>query len=355
MHDFLRFSWNFIGNNAILRYLENVMVKDRLSHAYVFSGPNHIGKETCVRRFLSLLSCEARTNANEGENQNVPNVPCGECVHCRQIQKGIHPDIFFVQRSFDEKAGKWKKNIAIEQIRAFQDQLALGTFGTRYKIGVIWAAEYLSEEAANSLLKTMEEARPRVIIFLTTESENELLPTIVSRCHVLHFQPVSERVLYDGLVSQMNVDRTQALLFSRLSGGLPGKAVYFSQEKKAFKQYQQQVQEFVEIFQENIAGRLMRVNRMISGAHQGNDVSERLSETVSVWIDVLRDILILKTSPEPLPLLKNEWHVEPLMQVAKRYTPLELLKLLKSLRQLPQKFHQNLQPRMVIDQFFLSF
>ena len=145
-----RFSWPILGHQSIVNYLQTSIINQKINHAYIFYGPEHIGKSLVADYFVNSLQCEEFNNKNK-------KIPCQKCNACQQIEKGIHPDIYKVNKESD------KKNISIEQVRNLQHKLSMRSFLTSYKVAIIDQAESISLEAANSLLKTIEEPTSKTI------------------------------------------------------------------------------------------------------------------------------------------------------------------------------------------------
>lgn len=185
---------DIIGHKNITSFLEKSVKNGEISHAYLFYGPSHLGKKAVASHFAEVIL--GRPIAN-------------------------HPDVYLVGRERDEKESKLAKNISIEQIRELERKLSLSSFLNSYKIGIIEEAETMSEEAANSLLKTLEEPTPKTVIILLSTSTSALPATIVSRCQTLKFLPVAKEKIYDHLLN-LGAGRDEARDLSGISFGKPG-------------------------------------------------------------------------------------------------------------------------------------
>jgi DNA polymerase-3 subunit delta' len=171
----------------------------------MFSGPAGIGKLRVAQAMSAGALC-----AGEG------NKPCGICDSCRQFAYGSHPDFLLVQPD--------GASLKIEQIRGIQHEAALAPYLSSRRVCIINDAETMTEQAANSLLKVLEEPPPGVIFILVTASPQLLPVTILSRCRQIRFQPLNYTQIEQLLVSQ-GVDAKQAALLARLSGGRLGLAL----------------------------------------------------------------------------------------------------------------------------------
>jgi DNA polymerase-3 subunit delta' len=164
----------FIGNEAVVGQLLARLREGRLPHAMIFSGPGGVGKHTCALRIIQALNCSA--GGDEA---------CGECVPCRKVGRGSHPDVSIL--SVEEDASQ----IRIEQVRALRDSLELAPLEGRVRATIVDPAQRLSPGAANGLLKVLEEPPPGTFFFLIATNAHDLLVTIRSRCQAYHFAPLS--------------------------------------------------------------------------------------------------------------------------------------------------------------------
>ncbi|MFC0216149.1 DNA polymerase III subunit delta' [Paenibacillus chartarius] len=161
------------GQPAAKRMLQNSLRRGKVSHAYIFSGPVGTGRRQMALALAKALYCRHRT-----EDQDA----CGECLDCRKVAHGNHPDIHIV-----EPEGQ---TIKIDQIRALQKEFAYKATASATKIYILVQAERMTSQAANSLLKFLEEPASSVVAILITENGNGLLPTIQSRAQWISFTPM---------------------------------------------------------------------------------------------------------------------------------------------------------------------
>lgn len=192
-----------IGHESPIRVLKAAMKNNRIAHAYLFSGPDGIGKRQVAYALASALNC-----------QNPENRPCGMCRSCQKIIKGNHPDVSLV-----EADGKF---IKIEQVRQVTKSEQFSPFEGQYKVFIFEAAEKLNPSAANALLKTLEEPRPHTILILITANPQQLLPTILSRCQKINFSPLLPDQIEKIILEQVENNPEEARILARLSDGSVG-------------------------------------------------------------------------------------------------------------------------------------
>lgn len=178
------------------------MRDENISHSYLFSGPREVGKFTVAKTMAHILQCEQDF--------------CHKCLTCQHIEKGIHSETL----EFRDDG----ETLTIDMMREMIARLYLIPQG-RYKIVLLERIERMTRDAANCLLKVLEEPTPRTIFFLTTDSLREVLPTVVSRCRVMHFASNTPEQLYDILLERHpDADSETLHLVSELSMGRFGAA-----------------------------------------------------------------------------------------------------------------------------------
>src|SRR4030043_2492249 len=207
--------WQIIGQPKALALLEHSLQTGELAHAYLIVGAPHIGKMTLASDLAKAVNCQ-------GEKP-----PGGECQPCRRIADGKHADITVIGLNSAKDSGeiRTRVEISIDAIRELQHSASLPPYEGKCKVFIIDGAEYLSTEAANCLLKTIEEPPPQVIILLLTAEEQRLLPTVISRCQRLELKPLPANEIEKILMESYGIDRDKAGLLARLSRGSLGWAL----------------------------------------------------------------------------------------------------------------------------------
>lgn len=198
----LRYHWRVYGHDSILAALERHMRENNIAHSYLFSGPREVGKFTVAKTMAHILQCERDF--------------CHTCLTCQHIEKGIHTETL----EFRDNG----ESLTIDMIRDLLARLSLVPQG-RYKIVLLERIERMTLDAANCLLKSLEEPTPRTIFFLTTDALREVPATVVSRCRVMHFASNTPEQLCDILAERYpDADDETRRLVSELSLGRFGAA-----------------------------------------------------------------------------------------------------------------------------------
>ena len=187
----------------------------RLAHAYLFLGPAGVGKASFARELARFLFCKDRDSARDS---------CGVCRNCTRLRPEIpvnelnFPDLHWFERPAD------KRDIPIELMRDMQKELSLKPVEGPWKVFVISEAERLNEASANCILKILEEPPPHSLLILLANEADDMLPTILSRVHVIRFKPMPTEKLAKELISREKASPEGAHFLARLSGGSPGQA-----------------------------------------------------------------------------------------------------------------------------------
>jgi len=169
-----------VGQEIPVRILKNAIKLNKISHAYMFSGPRGVGKTTVARILAKAVNC---LNPSEGE-------PCGACENCLLIDKGTFPDLIEIDAA---------SNRGIDDIRSLRESVNYTPMKGKFKIYILDEAHMLTKEAFNALLKTLEEPPPSTIFVLCTTEADKIPPTIASRCQRLMFSMVSKEKVVDYL------------------------------------------------------------------------------------------------------------------------------------------------------------
>ena len=205
-------SWTLLrGHDGPRQQLAQAYQQGRLAHAYLFVGPEGIGKRTFAYELAKTLLCTAAP---------APFTPCDRCPACLQVEAGSHPDIT-VARLPDEK-----QELPVELMRKeFIPRLGLKASRGGWKIGILEDADAFNEESANCFLKTLEEPPPNTLLILRSRTLERQLPTIRSRCQVIRFSPLNSQDLTTVLAQHEITDPARLARLLPLANGSPGLAL----------------------------------------------------------------------------------------------------------------------------------
>lgn len=337
----VEFDWQVIGQIAPLKFLEENIKSRRLGHAYLFCGPHLIGKTTVAKRFFKFLICE--NFQRDFLTRETLKICCNECRACRLYERGAYPDFYLVEKTFDAKNAKEKQNISVNQIRELHEKIFKRSFANSYKMILIPEAENLSEGASNALLKMIEEPTPKTIFILITKNKDALLPTIVSRCQLVNFQPVAQKFIYDELVRR-GASRNLAQELSRLALGRPMVAQNFWLQNEHYVNYKSRLEDITLILGASNAEKFRWINQFF----QINTKKEQYFELLNHLSIIVRDYILLSLNHENL--VSHSFLIDQL----KKIKIIKAENLLKKIELSKDLIQRNLQPRMVIEQIILN-
>jgi len=355
----VKLSWPLVGNSHIIDFLSKSLVNNKVANAYIFFGPQDLGKITVANYFAKCLLCQGKAKFRKGDIVS----PCGQCISCQAFARAkkndssageedrfeaIHGDFHLIEREKD------KKNISIEQAREFIKGLNLSSFLGSYKVGIIKEADSLSLEAANALLKTLEEPKEKVVIILVA-ANLELIPaTIVSRSQVLNFYPVKTDIIYNYLLKEHKVSRSLAKNLSKISLGRPALAVKFLKDKNFYKDYTDKAKIFLDFARQDINERFFGIEKIIESSFSGQEGSKRALRVLEIWQGVARDLLLLDLGQKDL--IQHHIITEELTQQREKFKAgtAVLIKIIKNLEAGKEYLRANVNPKLVLENIAIN-
>ncbi len=329
--------WKTHGQEHLTAALDRALLEERLAHAYLLTGLVGVGKATLAIEMAQAVNCV--------EQQR----PCGECQQCQRIQRGIHSDVQFVVPTEDERTGRLRTEIGIDQVRAMERSAALGPYEGKYRVFIIEGGERLSTEAANALLKMMEEPPPKVLILLTAVNEEALLPTLLSRCQRLELRRLPEERLADILSLEHGVAPDDASLLARLSGGRLGWAVAAATDPKVLEQRQQRLDDVLSAVDGGLERRFQYAQEL---AFQYGRDRAAVQEALSLWLAWWRDMLMLKEEVAEL-VAGPDWR-ESLEARAGRFSAEQVAGVVREVVATQERLEHNAIPRITLDVLMLT-
>ncbi len=323
-------NWNMLGHEWAVRLLQGHLSHGGARHAYLITGPQGVGRRTLALRFVQAMSCPQPVALGQ---------PCRVCRACEQIERNQHPDLSVVQA--DRVGGILK----VEKIRTLQRSLSLTPYQAPYRVAVLLRFEEANPNAANALLKTLEEPPDQVTLILTAESAEALLPTIVSRCEVLRLRPLSLAAVADGLQTKWEVPPEEAKTLAHISGGRPGYAVYLHKNPEALEARQNWLDEQQRLL------RASRVTRFAVAERMAKDKGA-LREAIQVWVSFWRDVLLCAAGAASPPA--NLDRLADIETLAARLDLADVRRALGDLEKTLRLLDRNVNTRLATEVLFLD-
>lgn len=330
--------WQVVGQDKAVRFLESSLKRGSLAHAYLLVGPAHVGKTTLALDLARAVNCIA------------PQAPCGQCPPCTRITSYKYSDVQIVGRLQDEKTGRFKRDISIDQMREVQKAAQLPPYEGKYKVFIIDSAEWLSLEAANCFLKTLEEPPAQVVFLLLAAKELEVLPTVVSRCQRVEMRPLPPTQVEAALVSRWGVELSQARLLAHLSEGCLGWALRARAEPQILRQRQDRLDYFWRLAQPGYESRFAFAAEL---AGQFEKDPEEVAQVLRLWGLWWRDLMMIKGSCSQWVVNINQV-AELEESVAPAFSVTQINRAIQSLDAAVQQLRHNANPRLSLDVLMLS-
>ncbi len=317
---------NVIGHKQPKRILQNALAEGRVAHAYLFHGPEGVGKTTLAMAFANTLLCREGTGD-----------ACSGCSICRRFDKGRFPDFFLI-----EPQGN---NIKIEQVRELQKTAAFKPYEASAKVYLISRAETMTRDAANCLLKILEDPPRDTIFLLTTVNPYNLLPTIVSRCQPVALGRVSQQEIEQLLRDCHRGDPDTATLLATLCNGLPGKAWAMAEPDKGLGTREIVFQLYEKVKKANISELIKQAEEF----EKNKDIMPEVLEQLLLWY---RDQLIWKETSDK-GLIINVDKIEELKTDSEFRDKSYLIKSIRNILEAKMQINRNVNFRLIIEVLML--
>lgn len=344
---------DIIGHSGPIQILKRAVYTGRIPNAYLFVGQPNVARRTVALELAKALNCERNTSFASPDEVEC----CDECDNCRDFNAEHHPDLMVLRPQVSLKGGddivqeaddpgeEAPEFIEIEgsmlrvgQIKSLIDHSLLKRVRSRHKIYLVLSVETMNDDAQNRLLKTLEEPPPNTLLILTSSNLGALLPTTISRCRVVHFEPVPAFEAEPRLLQRFpDVPPEQVHSLVALSAGRVGWAINMLQHPEVLQIRNDLLDLCVELPQIPMIECLRRGEQLIEAAERWwlesleRDVAEkalkarrdrvlrtRMREVLDVLISWFRDLIVAQTDPDS-PYLINRDRREDLRRLAPQY------------------------------------
>jgi DNA polymerase-3 subunit delta' len=316
--------WEIIGHGVAVETLQRLLAADRMPHALLMTGPAGVGKRTLATALAKALTCTG------------DDPPCQSCIHCRQIDHGTHPDVVLVTRP------EGKDAIAIGQVRELRDSASLRPYQARRKVVIIADAEALTAQAADALLKTLEEPQRQLTLILTAAEPEALPATVVSRCRIISLRPSDTATIVEAL-SMRGVPNSEAERIGRLARGTVGWALTAVEQPKLVGQQEEAIARLAGIFELDVEGRLQLAEALVADRKDRGAVRRQ----VELLALLARDLLLVQQGRQPL--LVGEAARSRMEELADRLGRRGILAYCGRVRLTMDRIDQNVDPRLALE------
>jgi len=322
-------NWNLIGHEWAVDMLKKHVVNGTTRHAYLFAGPPGLGRRSLALRFAQALNCQTPIKAG---------IPCGQCRDCKQIQAMQYPDLSVVQA--DSEGGMLK----VDQIRDTRRSLTLKPYIANYRVALFLRFQQANDNAANALLKTLEEAPFYAVLILTADNPEQLLPTIVSRCEVLRLRPLNIETVQKELENR-GMEIGQAKLIAHISGGRFGYALRLIENDSLLEKRDQRLNDLLTLIPAS------RVEKFAYADKLAKD-KESMRQAILIWLSYWRDVM-LRTAQAASPLVNVDRNLE-IEDLADRMDLSSARRVVSGLENTLEKMERNVNPRLLAEVLLLD-
>ena len=316
-----------VGHEKQLETLRQSLLTNRLHQAYLFIGPDGIGKRTLALALAQEIHCA-----------ELESDFCGKCGACRAIQTGNHADVRVLEPLSN------KKDISIQQVRELEKALSLRSFSGREKVAIIDPATLMNWPAQNALLKTLEEPPPDSVLILIASNAGGLLPTVRSRAFALLFAPLPRQLMVSFLISRKGKTREQAEFLATLAMGSLGAVSKLENEKMIEKRI-----EWMETLLCLRAGDYRSALNAAEALAGNREETLKFLEWAGLWY---RDLLSFRIAHAPNQVV----NIDMLPQIEQQSAGIEeddLFSLLSKTAEASRLIQRNVNRRMVLEDLLL--
>lgn len=321
---------DIIGQEQVKKHLQDGIKKGNLSHAYIINGETGSGRRLLASALTKTLLCEDRTEQGDA---------CCKCKSCLQADGNNHPDIRFITHE--------KASIGIDDIRdQLINDITIKPYSSPHKVYIIPDANKMTEQAQNALLKTIEEPPAYATILLLTESAENLLPTISSRCITLNTEPLKQEEIKQYLIKNLQMEPEQAQIAAGFCQGNVGKAIHFASSEN----FQEMKEDTLQLLKKIDTMELTDIMALIKDLSQRKG---RINEYLDLMLLWYRDVLMFKVTKDAnLLLYRDEYKAISQQASIRNYEEIE--KIIKAIDKAKVRLDANVNFETAIELLLLT-
>lgn len=340
-----REAWGMYGQDAAVAALKQALASERLAHAYLFTGPEGVGKATLARRLVAALLCEGEPEAG----------PCLECRSCTRVEAGEAPDVERIAPGgvCDESGPAHRDHsadnstrIRICQVRRLERVASLTPFHAPRRIFIVDTADDLQREAAHALLKTLEEPPASVLLILLATDVDELIPTVRSRCQEVALAPMPHAALVAALREQPGIDAATAEELATESHGRYGLAMRLHTDPSLRMLRETAAADALRLAS---AGRNERLDYAAAVAPRWSKERASVLGTLDAWSWWWRDRLLEASRGS-----QSDVPQSGVPQAGVRCTPAQAVRALQAVQQTREHLLANTNPQLALEVMMLD-
>ena len=339
---------SIIEQERPVKILRALYRKETIPHAMLFTGQEGVGKHSAAIALAMICNCmeretsppshdDAQTQLRSASIRN--DEPCGVCPACRKILSGNHPDVI--------RMGPTGATIKIAQIRALCETLSMKPYEAKMRVVIITDAHAMNPSAGNALLKMLEEPPDRTILILTAPQRVDLLPTIVSRCQLVRFNPITRRTIAAELVEEHGLEKQAASVLAAVSDGSLSRAKTLVQSD--WLRYRSWL-----ITASGLAAPEQLDTRdtgqLLAFAETLSTRKEKVSDSLAALLTWLRDLIVCRYAPE---CIVNTDLIDKLHRVSEKNPVSAVMNRMEAIRTAQKDIEANANLRLTLEVMML--
>lgn len=315
-----------IGHRRPVRLLQKAILNDHLPQAYLFLGPEGVGKRLTALTLAKTLNCEE-------EREDC----CERCLSCRKIEDSNHPDVSLIRPD-----GQF---IRIEAIRQLQRSLSYRPYEGKQRVCVLDGADRIKAEGANALLKTLEEPPPDTLLILLATERDLLLPTVVSRCQEVRFTSLPINQMIEEVSRRLSLEKREAKTVAELSQGSLGKALEMF-DHEVWEKRPEIIGELIDLPSQD-------VGQAFAMAESLADFGESLPLVFPIMISWYRDLIIWNEQKDVDRLINQDFH-EAVREKAILMSRRSLVRRIEAINQTSKALNRNVNRLLAMESLMLQ-
>lgn len=318
--------YRIYGHEAVLNIFKNVISQNKISNAYLFIGEEGLGKRFMAEHFAMMINCK-------GERAK----PCFSCSSCLKILDKNHPDVFFIEPE--------ENSIKVDTIRYIVNEINIKPYEAYKKIFIIDQADKMTVSAQNAFLKTLEEPPLYGLFILIAPQQENLLPTIVSRCSIIHFNKENKNTIMDYLMFEHNLPQEEVEVLAHIADG------NFAQANKlANKGYLNFRREVIQEIEKILAAKGFEAIEEFEFFDKNKD---NIEEIVKILLSYVRDLLVFRVTKEA-SLVKNIDFLNEIQKMESRLTINKLNNIINRIEQFNSQINLNINYQLAVENLLLD-